>query len=83
MADTGYSHRYEIEAGNKFFEGDVEINGTYAASDEAPEGPTATEKAALTTLLTAVNTFKTTLGEVNSVKIWLKNAGNEGKKAGL
>lgn len=83
MADTGYSHRFEIEAGNKFFEGDVEVNGTYAYSNESPAGPTAAETTALNVLLTAVNTFRQTLGEVNFVKVYLKNVGAEGKKTGL
>jgi hypothetical protein len=84
MADTGYSHRFEIEAGNKFFEGDVEVNGTYALSDEsASQGQTAAENTALGVLLTAVNTYRSTLGEVNNIKIYLKNIGAEGKKTGL
>jgi hypothetical protein len=84
MADTGYSHNFKIEAGNKIFEGEVEINGTYALSDQSDsQGQTAAENTALNTLLTAVNTFKTTLGEVNDVHIWLRNIGDEGKKTGL
>lgn len=84
MADTGYSHKFEIEAGNKVFEGEVEINGTYALSDQSEsQGQTAAENTALGVLLTAVNTFRSTVGEVNTVKLWLQNIGAEGKKTGI
>lgn len=67
-----YSHKYRIEARTLPIEGELGMKSgqTYSATTHTNTGDlTATQVTAIETFLTAVNTLKTALGELNSIHI--------------
>jgi hypothetical protein len=75
-----YSHRYTIEANNRVYEGQVELDNAYDAADESEsQGQTVAMTAAITTFLTAANTLGNTVGQVGNIVIKLQSTGDEGK----